>query len=90
MGPASEGIKEEQMRWVQLLLLVIVLELGVIAIRMPTPFVNAQMSGPVPACIVADIHSRSCLSGNSIDSLHVAIDNASVHVWVVNTFDFKK
>jgi hypothetical protein len=81
------------MRWIQLLLLVIVLELGIIAIRMPTPSASAQTSGPIPVCIVADVHSRSsysCLGGNSVNNLHVEVDNAAVHVWVDNTFDFKK
>jgi hypothetical protein len=44
------------MRWIQILLLVIVLELGVIAARLPEPTVRA--SGATPVCITDG--STSC------------------------------
>jgi hypothetical protein len=58
------------MRWIQILLLVIVLELGVIAVRLPIG--SAQASGPIPVCITSAF-GISCL-GTDAHPLSVQIE----------------
>jgi hypothetical protein len=60
------------MRWIQLLLLVIVLELGIIAVRLPESVVRASPSA-TQVCIQSYIQQMGCL-GSSAYPLSVVIE----------------